>query len=82
MRKWMGGLVLAAISLTTVQLNADQRVRRYYDRDARDYHEWNEHEGRAYRRYMEERREKYREYARLKREQQRAYWRWRHAHRD
>jgi hypothetical protein len=58
--------------------------RRYYDRDRRDYHAWNEAESRAYRHWlMEERRERrYRELRRLNAEQQRAYWRWRHEHAD
>ncbi len=80
MRRWICGILMAGVALTTAQLNAEERPHRYYDRDARDYHEWNEREARAYRRYLEERRERYREYARLKRQQQRAYWRWRHTH--
>jgi hypothetical protein len=57
---------------------------RYYDRDARDWHEWNNNEDRAYRHWlMEERREqRYRGYTHLRAEQQREYWRWRHAHSD
>jgi hypothetical protein len=59
------------------------KARRYYDRDRRDYHEWNEHENRAYRRWQEERHEReVREFNRLNREQQRDYWRWRHEHPD
>lgn len=56
--------------------------RRYYDRDHRDWHAWNENENRAYRHWlMEERRERqYREYRRLRAERQREYWRWRHEH--
>lgn len=59
------------------------KIKRYYDADRHDYHEWNEHENRAYRRWMEERREReFRDYVRMKREQQREYWRWRHEHPD
>ena len=62
----------------------NKKVRRYYDREHRDYHEWNEAENNAYRHWlMEERREaQYREYARLQRERQIEYWRWRHEHPD
>jgi hypothetical protein len=57
---------------------------RYYDRDRRDWHQWNENEERAYRHWlMEERREReYRAYNRLRAERQREYWRWRHEHAD
>ena len=59
-----------------------EKVKRYYDRDKKDYHEWNERESRAYRRWMEERRERYNDYARIQAERQREYWRWRHEHPD
>ena len=57
---------------------------RYYDRDRRDWHEWNEGENRAYRHWlMEEQRERrFRAYNRLHAERQREYWRWRHEHPD
>ena len=62
----------------------DKRERRYYDREHRDYHNWNAHEQAAYRHWlMEERREReYRDYNRLNRERQAEYWRWRHEHAD
>lgn len=62
----------------------DKKERRYYDREHRDYHAWNDHEQAAYRHWlMEERREReYRDYGRLNRERQAEYWRWRHEHLD
>ena len=82
MKRFLVALLLSGSLLTPVVSFAE--VRRYYDRDRRDYHEWNDHEGRAYRHWlMEERREqRYREYRRLKAQQQRDYWRWRHEHSD
>jgi hypothetical protein len=55
---------------------------RYYDRDHKDWHEWNEGESRAYRHYLEERHEHYRDWVKANQAQQRAYWRWRHEHPD
>ncbi len=80
MRRTLCGLLLLGTSIFSVGLDGQVRPHRYYDRDARDWHEWNEKESRSYRRYMAERRARYREYARLKRAEQRAYWRWRHSH--
>ena len=62
----------------------DEKVRRYYDREHKDYHDWDDRERAAYRHWwMEERREReYRDYARIKRERQAEYWRWRHEHLD
>ncbi len=55
---------------------------RFYDRDHRDWHEWNEGEDRAYHRYWEERRHGYIDWERANEAQRRAYWRWRHEHPD
>jgi type III secretory pathway component EscR len=80
-----GALVLSAILLAPVAVtaeNRDQRDRRYYDRDARDYHSWNSSEDRAYRAYLQENRREYRDFHKVKRDQQRQYFRWRHDHPD
>ena len=53
---------------------------RYYDRDHRDYHEWNDGEDRRYRVYLGERHRDYREFRLTTRRQQNDYWRWRHEH--
>ena len=58
------------------------RNRRVYDRENRDYHEWNEREDRAYRHWLEENRRPYMDYNRVDRRQQQEYWRWRHKHHD
>jgi hypothetical protein len=59
-----------------------EKHRRYYDRDRRDWHEWDEREDRAYRRYLQERRREYREFERQNKKEQREYWKWRHGHPD
>ena len=58
------------------------RVQRYYDRDHRDWHEWNDNEGRAYRYYQQQQRMKEMEWRRANRRQQTEYWRWRHNNPD
>lgn len=55
---------------------------RYYDREHRDYHYWNNNEDRAYRSYREGRHESYREFQHISHAQQRHYWTWRHEHPD
>src|SRR5438477_5818988 len=55
---------------------------RYYDKDGRDYHAWNDHEDHAYRIYLGEQHRDYREFARVKAARQREYFRWRHEHPD
>jgi len=89
MRRYMGAFLLSAFLITPIVVRADDddhrranRVQRYYDRDARDWHEWNEREQQAYRRYLEEQHREYREWGRANRRTQQDYWRWRHQHPD
>jgi hypothetical protein len=60
----------------------EHHEKRYYDRDGRDYHTWNDHEDRAYRIYLGEQHRDYREFAQVKAAQRREYFRWRHGHPD
>ena len=57
---------------------------RIYDRDHKDYHNWNGDEDRNYRKWYNERHQgrEYREYNRLNKHDQTAYWNWRHQHGD
>ncbi len=69
--------------LITSGLNAQVGVSiRIYDRDHKDYHNWDDREDRAYRVYLNEHRRDYVEYKHLKKNEQRDYWRWRHEHPD
>ena len=53
---------------------------RVYDRDHRDYHNWDDREDRSYRVYLGERHREYHPFIELKVKEQRAYWSWRHSH--
>jgi hypothetical protein len=75
-------LGLAGIAATPVSLRADDRDHRYYDRDAKDYHEWNGAENRAWHEYLEQQHREYRNFQRVKPDEQREYWRWRHQHEE
>lgn len=84
MRRFLSSLLLGVVMCTPVVVRAsDDHPKRYYDRDKKDYHEWNEGEERAYRHWIEEERhQKYRPWAKSRREEQSQYWRWRHDHPD
>ena len=77
-------LLLGAGLVVPVAMADDRhdRDRRYYDRDAHDYHTYDNQEDRAYRMYLEEQHREYREFRKTKRDQQRDYFRWRHNHPD
>jgi len=53
---------------------------RVYDRNHRDYHNWDDHENRAWNQYLSENHRESHEYSRSKRREQSQYWNWRHAH--
>jgi type III secretory pathway component EscR len=87
-RPLVGPLVLAAVIATPVliatQANAQEASVqvRVYDRNHKDYHNWDDREDRAYRGYLTENHREYREYNRQKRRDQESYWKWRHNHPD
>ncbi len=58
----------------------DRNRGRVYDRDHRDYHDWDDREERAYRNWLAERNQRYLRYQELDRRRQSDYWRWRHEH--
>lgn len=64
----------------------DDRARehRVYDRQHKDYHNWNDDEDRNYRQWYTQKYNgrEYREYDRLGKRDQTAYWDWRHQHGD
>jgi type III secretory pathway component EscR len=85
MRRYLSSLLLGAALCAPVVMYAqdEHHDKRYYDRERKDYHEWNEREERAYRHWLqEERRREYHPWEKARREEQREYWRWRHEHMD
>ena len=78
----MAPLALSAGAAQEVVIQRDGDHTRYYDRNHRDYHEWNDREDRSYRVYLGEQHRDYREFHRNNRRAQQKYWRWRHEHPD
>jgi len=86
--RYISSLFLAAAITTPTAIMAHPKPQdggvqvRIYDRDHRDYHNWDDREDRAYRRYLEAQHRSYREYNRQHYRVQRHYWNWRHSHPD
>jgi Ni/Co efflux regulator RcnB len=55
---------------------------RVYDRDHKDYHNWDEHEQAAWARFLAEKHRKDHEWAKADKKEQSEYWNWRHSHPD
>jgi hypothetical protein len=75
-------LLSAAFLIPVAMAGEDHHDKRYYDREGRDYHAYNNQEDRAYRMYLGERHQDYREFHKVKHKQQQQYFRWRHEHPD
>ena len=79
----LGALLMVGSFIAPVAVKADDdhhRERRYYDRDGRDYHTWNDQEDREYRQYLVERHRRYVVFTRARAPQRREYFKWRHEH--
>jgi hypothetical protein len=55
---------------------------RVYDREHKDYHQWDDHEKNAWGRFLAEKHRKEHEFAKASRKEQDEYWNWRHSHPD
>jgi hypothetical protein len=85
--RFIGSLLLAGAIFAPTAVIAAPRPQegvqvRIYDRDHRDYHNWNDREDHAYRGYLVERHQTYRAYNDQRARDQRNYWKWRHNHPD
>jgi hypothetical protein len=75
--------IAAPVSVLAAPVPQEASVQvRVYDRDHKDYHNWDDREDRAYRGYLVERHETYREYNKQNHGGQKRYWKWRHEHPD
>jgi hypothetical protein len=85
---YISSLVLAAALAAPAMIKADPKPQgtsvqvRIYDRDHRDYHEWNDREDRAYRTYLVEQHRHYIVFEKQHHRVQKHYWNWRHSHPD
>ena len=89
MKPLLGSLIfvlgLLAPATLTAQDRADNHSRqtqRYYDKQNKDWHEWNDGENQAYQRYTQENKRPNRDFHRLPKRQQQTYFQWRHQHMD
>jgi hypothetical protein len=78
----VAGLLMAASVVAPVALIADDHhgEKRYYDRDHRDYHYWNDGEDRQYRAYLVEQHREYVPFVKVNVRRRQEYFRYRHEH--
>jgi hypothetical protein len=87
----MGVLLLGVVLLSpAAALQAQDRNEhqttndqpRYYDRQGKDWHTWDQKESQSYERYRQENHLKDREFKKIPKKQQDQYFRWQHQHSD
>ena len=61
--------------------SADVQIR-VYDRDHKDYHNWDDHENQAWNRYLSENHKREHDFKKANKKEQSQYWNWRHSHPD
>jgi hypothetical protein len=53
---------------------------RVYDKDHKDYHNWDDYENKQWGVYLSQNHKKYHEYSKSNTKEQSNYWNWRHGH--
>jgi hypothetical protein len=84
--RFVSSLILAAAIVAPISLIAapgPQAISvKVYDRNHKDYHNWDDHENTAWGVYLSDNHKKSHEFAKSSRREQSNYWNWRHSHPD
>ena len=86
--RFIGSLILAAAIAAPMTMLAapgrdDNGVSvRVYDRNHKDYHNWDNHENDAWGVYLTNNHKKTHEFSKASKKEQSNYWNWRHSHPD
>jgi hypothetical protein len=83
---YIASLLLAAalaapVAIIAVPVPQEVQVR-VYDKDHKDYHNWDDNENRAWGRFLTENHRNTHEFKKANKREQSEYWNWRHAHPD
>ena len=70
---------LAVIAAPKPQAAVSVRI---YDKDHKDYHNWDSHENEMWGQFLVENKRKNHEFAKASQKEQAEYWKWRHDHPD
>jgi hypothetical protein len=79
---FLGAALAGLVPARADEHHSDDRSKKYYDKDARDYHEWNQNENQVYHQYVTENHKRDREFAKTTRGEKKNYFKWRHDHQD
>ena len=75
--------LVAPVSIMAVPLPQEaQDQNRVYDKDHKDYHNWDDKENKAWGQWQTDNHKKPHEFSKANDKEQSQYWNWRHAHPD
>ena len=75
--------LMAPLSVMAFPLPQKATVQvRVYDKDHKDYHNWDNNENHAWGQYLTENHKNSHEFSKANKKEQSQYWNWRHAHPD
>ena len=85
---FISSLLLTAALAAPVAIMAAARPQeasvqvRVYDKNHKDYHNWDDNENRAWGQFLSDNHRDHHEYAKSNKKEQAQYWDWRHSHPD
>jgi hypothetical protein len=85
--RYIASLILTAVLAAPMAIMASPTPQAavsvpVYDRNHKDYHNWDDNENRAWGVFLTNNHSKYHEYSKSNRKEQGQYWDWRHSHPD
>ena len=80
---FLAAAIAAPVSMLAAPAPQDAAVQvRVYDRDHKDYHNWDDNENKRWGLYLQENHLKEHDFKKATRKEQSEYWKWRHDHPD
>jgi hypothetical protein len=79
----LAAAIAAPLAIMAAPAPKDDSVQiRVYDRNHKDYHNWDDHENNAWGVYLTNNHKKAHEFSKSSKREQSSYWNWRHSHPD
>ena len=80
---FLAGAIAAPVSVMAAPAPQEAGIQvRVYDRDHKDYHNWDDNENKAWGQYLSDHHKSSHEYSKANKKEQSEYWNYRHAHPD
>jgi hypothetical protein len=75
--------IAAPVAILAAPVPQEARVQvRVYDKQHKDYHNWDDNENRSWGQYLNENHKNSHEFSKANKREQSSYWNWRHSHPD